>query len=372
MVKNLKVLLGPINAIFGFILKYIDKFLKLLKTDRNTFMTFILTLLSVYLVVDRIVEMLFLIFTGVSSCYWNPIQYTLSFACPVFAFLFSGSSKYADSKKIKLSFFYLYLMSLYILIISMVTQWVNLGCWLAFLSVPNYHVIATEFSHLVRPAFSALALFFPLTTFYKPIHWLITTVNDTKDIRDSIGDYSGIDLSDKTVGVGPYTCEIAICKDSDTGKIVKIPESKRFESTLVIGVSGSGKTSMIYEPMIARDIDKKFFFKELSKEMAFTALKTGIATLKYPYNNDYINKNFNLNMLKPNNSKLQLYQAFMKKLILNVSQDSIVYRNLGITYISPDFESVSHILNVADNYKMPINLIDPNDMNSPRIKSFYI
>ncbi len=370
MVKNLKVLLGPINALFGFILKYIDKFLKLLKTDRNTFMTFILTLLSVYLVVDRIVEMLFLIFTGVSSCYWNPIQYTLAFACPVFAFLFSGSSKYADSKKIKLSFFYLYLMSLYILIISMVTQWVNLGCWLAFLSVPNYHVIATEFSELVRPAFSALALFFPLTTFYKPIHWLITTVNDTKDIRDSIGDYSGIDLSDKTVGVGPYTCEIAICKDGDTGKTVKIPESKRFESTLVIGVSGSGKTSMIYEPMIARDIDKKFFFKELSKEMAFTALKTGIATLKYPYNNDYINKNFNLNMLKPNNSKLQLYQAFMKKLILNVSQDLIVYRNLGITYISPDFESVSHILNVADNYKMPINLIDPNDMNSPGLNPF--
>ena len=129
---------------------------------------------------------------------------------------------------------------------------------------------------------------------------------------------------------------------------------------------------MVYEPMIARDIDKKFFFKELSKEMAFTALKTGIATLKYPYNNDYINKNFNLNMLKPNPSKLQLYQAFMKKLILNASQDSIVYRNLGITYISPDFESVSHVLNVADNYKMPVNLIDPNDMNSPRIKSFYI
>lgn len=370
MVKNLKILLGPINAFFGFILKYIDKFLKFLKTDRNTFMTYILTLLSVYLVVDRIVEMLFLIFTGVSCSYWNPIQYTLAFACPVFAFLFSGSSKYADSKKIKLSFFYLYFMSLYILIISMVTQWVNLGCWLAFLSVPNYHIIATEFSELVRPAFSALALFFPLTTFYKPIHWLITTVNDTKDIRDSIGDYNGIDLSDKTVGVGPYTCEIAICKDSDTGKTVKIPESKRFESTLVIGVSGSGKTSMIYEPMIARDIDKKFFFKELSKEMAFTALKTGIATLKHPYSNDYINKNFNLNMLKPNPSKLQLYQAFMKKLILNASEDSITYRNLGITYISPDFESVSHILNVADNYKMPVNLIDPNDMNSPGLNPF--
>ena len=106
MVNNLKFLFGPINSFLSFILKYIDKFLKVLKTDRNTFLTYILTLLTVYLVVDRIVEILLLIFTGISRSYWGPIQYTLAILCPVFAFLFSGSSKYADSKKIKLSFFY--------------------------------------------------------------------------------------------------------------------------------------------------------------------------------------------------------------------------------------------------------------------------
>ena len=37
------------------IMKYIDKFLKLLKTDRNTFATYILTLISIYICVDRIV-----------------------------------------------------------------------------------------------------------------------------------------------------------------------------------------------------------------------------------------------------------------------------------------------------------------------------
>ena len=127
---------------------------------------------------------------------------------------------------------------------------------------------------------------------------------------------------------------------------------------------------MIFEPMIARDIDKKHFYKEMAKEMAFTALKTGIATLKYPYTNDYINKNFNLNMLEPNNSKLKIYKAYMKKLILKATDDEIIYRNLGITYICPDFESISHILNVADNYKMPVNLIDPNNPNSPGLNPF--
>ena len=370
MVTILKILLRPLSAFGNFLLKYIDKFLKFLRTDRNTFLTYILTLVSAYLVIDRIVEMLMMIFTGISTSYWGPIQYTLAFACPIFAFLFSGSSKYADSKKIKLTLFYTYVISLYIMIISMVVQWVNFACWQALLLVPNYHIIATEFGNLIKPAFSAIALFFPLTTFYKPIMWIMKVVNDTKDLRDSIGDYTGIDLSDQTVGVGEYTCEVEICKDKDSGKTVKIPEVKRFESTLVVGVSGSGKTSMIFEPMIARDIDKKHFYKEMAKEMAFTALKTGIATLKYPYTNDYINKNFNLNMLEPNNSKLKIDKAYMKKLILKATDDEIIYRNLGITYICPDFESISHILNVADNYKMPVNLIDPNNPNSPGLNPF--
>ena len=143
MVTILKILLRPLSALGGFLLKYIDKFLKFLKTDRNTFLTYILTLVSAYLVIDRIVEMLMIIFTGISTSYWGPIQYTLAFACPIFAFLFSGSSKYADSNKIKLTLFYTYAITLYIMIISMVVQWVNFACWQALLLVPNYHIIAT-------------------------------------------------------------------------------------------------------------------------------------------------------------------------------------------------------------------------------------
>ena len=48
-------------------MKIIDKFLKFLKTDRNTFVTYILTLLTFYIGIDRVVEMLLMIFTGVST-----------------------------------------------------------------------------------------------------------------------------------------------------------------------------------------------------------------------------------------------------------------------------------------------------------------
>ena len=97
-------------------LKLLDKLLKYLKTDRNTFFTYVLTLVTSYLVIDRIVEMLLMIFTGMAVSYWGPLTYALALACPVFAFLFSGSSKYADSDEIKLTFFDVYIISLYIFI----------------------------------------------------------------------------------------------------------------------------------------------------------------------------------------------------------------------------------------------------------------
>ena len=352
------------------ILKLLDKLLKKLKTDRNTFFTYILTLVTIYLVVDRFIDLLITIFTGMSTTYWNPIQYTLAFACPVFAFLFSCSSKYATSKKIKVSFLYSYIVAFYILIISMVTQWINAAGWLALLYAPNYPKIATEFAYLIKPAFCWTALYIPLTTFYKVFKWIYSTVNDTPLMLEGIYDYKGISLAPKNPNVGPNTCEIVLCKDNLTGKAVKIPEKRRFESMLVVGISGSGKTSLIFEPMIARDIEKKFQYRETSKELAFVTLKAGITNLTCPYDNDYINNNFSLNMIKPKESKVHLYQSYMKKMIYNISDNNITYRNLGLTYIAPDFETTSRILDVAKAFKMPVNLVDPNNPDSPGLNPF--
>lgn len=352
------------------LLKALDKLLKYLKTDRNTFFTYILTLISAYLVIDRVAEVLMMIFTGMGVSYWGPIGYTLALACPVFAFLFCCSSKYADSDQIKLSFFDLYLISIYILAISMVTQFVNQLGWMLFLSVPNLSYIVVNFFSLIKPAFSAIALYLPLTTFYPLIKWLLMTVHDTKTIYDSIFDYKGINLADKSASWGDYTCEMKFGTDKDTGKTVKIAEEKRFYPTLICGVSGAGKTSMLFEPMIAKDLDKKFFFREISKEMGFTALKTGIATLNCPYDNEYLNTNFNLNMITPKENKINVYNTYMKKMIISGSGDNYVYRNLGLTYISPDIESINRIKKVLKARNININILDPNDTSSAGLNPF--
>ena len=313
---------------------------------------------------------MFMIFTGVSYSYWGPIEYTLAFACVVFAFYFSFASKFAKADIDKLRFFNTYVISLYILSVSFVVQGLNSISWTFILSAPNYPELVSEYSNLFRPAFTAISLYIPLVTFYKLFKWLTFTINDTKDLKDSIFDYGGISLAGKPKDTGKYSCEIMLCVDTESGEDVVIPESKRLESFLVVGVSGSGKTTMIYEPMIARDLDRKYFFREISKEMGFTALKTGIANLNCPYDNNYLNQNFSLNMLTPNPDKADLYNAYMKKMILSSSNGKYIYRDFGLTYLSADYDSVEKMLGVAKNYKIKINLIDPNNSDSPGMNPF--
>lgn len=351
-------------------MKYIDKFLKKLNTDRNTFATYVLTLITAYLAIDRIVEMLLMIFTGVSYSYWGPFQYTLALACPVFAFLFSGPSKFANTKNKKVTLFFLYIIGLYIIAISMFTQWLNMGAWLLLMSVPNYMDLITNFSDLVTPAMRSISLYLPLATIFPMFKWIHFGVNDNADQIKSIWDYGGISLANKSKGHGPYTCEVYLCYNGENGKSITIPESSRFQSLFVCGGSGSGKTSLIYEPLFARDLERKYFFKEVSKEMGYTALKTGIAILKAPYNNDYLNKNFNLNMLQPADGKESIFKGYIKKMLLSNLGGEYTYRNIGLTLMAPDYEVIAHMIEVCNNFGISYNIVDPSNPKSIGLNPF--
>lgn len=351
-------------------MKIIDKFLKKLNVSRNTFATYVLTLISIYIVVDRIIEMLFMIFTGVSVSYWGPIKYTLAMACPVFAYLFSPTSEFASSKNMKITLFFTYVVTLYIVAISMFTQWINSAAWLFLISLPGYTELVTNFSELIRPAFAALAIYLPLTTFWGVFKFIRLGVADSKDQTRSLWDYKGISLADTKAGHGPFTCDMHLANDYETGQKLIFFEKSRYQSLFTCGGAGTGKTSMILEPMMAKDIEKKAFYMANAKEMGYTALKTGIATLNKPYDNDYLNENFNLNMLTPVSGKESVYKAYMSKMVLATLGNEYSYRNLGLTLISPDFESISRIMNVCDNYHIKYNVIDPSSANSIGLNPF--
>lgn len=350
-------------------MKIIDNFLSKLGVSRNTFATYILTLITVYLSVDRIVEILLMLFTGVSYSYWGPFQYTLALACPMLAYAFSVPSEFASTKKKKVTLFYIYVIGLTIIVTSMFTQWLNMGAWLLLIFNPGYVDLVTNFSDLIRPALTSLTLLMPILIIPKIFNFLYFGVNDSKDMKQSIWDYGGIDLSDKKQGHGPYTCDIYVCQNSETSEQITMPETSRYQSMFVCGASGTGKTSLVFEPLIARDLERKFFFREVSKEMGFTALKTGIATLNKPYDNDYLNTNFSLNMLIPTSGNEDVYKAYMKKMILD-STSEITYRDCGVTVMSPDREISDHMISVCKNFDLSYNIIDPSDKDSIGLNPF--
>lgn len=351
-------------------MKYIDKLLKKLGTDRNTFATYVLTLLTAYIVVDRIVEMLLMFFTGVSYSYWGPIQYAFALACPCFAFAFCPTSKFAKNKGYKVTLFYVFVTAFYVVTISMFTQWLNMGAWLLLLSVPDYTELITEFSDLVKPALINISLYIPLVTIYPYFKWVYFKIKDDPLKIRSLWDFRGIDISNKKEGHGPYTCEVYLCTDDDYNKKIVMPETSRYQSLLVCGGSGTGKTSLIYEPLIAKDIERKYFFREASKELGFTALKTGIATLNKPYDNTYLNKNFNLNMITPKTGKESLFNTYLKKMSLGIINGESIYRNLGLTLMAPDYEVISHMIDVCKNFGIDYDIIDPSNSNSIGLNPF--
>ena len=55
--------------------------------------------------------MIIMIFTGIAVDYWSPLGYTFAMACPVFAFLFSFSSKYASDKSAKHKIFDVFIVN---------------------------------------------------------------------------------------------------------------------------------------------------------------------------------------------------------------------------------------------------------------------
>jgi hypothetical protein len=349
-------------------LKYIDKLIKVLRTDRNTFFTYLLTLASIYIAVDRIVEILFLCLSGISVAYWGPIKYTIAFACPVFAFLFGCASKYAKDGMEKFHMFILYAIMLYILALSMFVQWINQAAWLFLFTVPNYVEIVTKFYTELKRALCSIAIYLPVTTFFDLFWFIYAEVGDTDRMLLSILDYGGLNISKKAEDFGPYGFKISLGTDWEDGHKAEILEKYRFDPIFISGVSGCGKTGLLFEPFIASNIKQKNFFKESAKALGYTALKTGLADLNCPYNNDYINENFNLNMLTVKEGKEKLYKAYMHKILLD--DTSMTYRNLGLTYMTPDYSAIETIVDVAQNFNVPYTLLDPSGENPIGINPF--
>ncbi len=364
--KIIGKILDPIN----------DILLKPFKITLNDFFTYIFSILAVYFTVDRVIELLVMMFTGQCVSYWSPIKYTLALFVTVCAYCFYCSSTMCNTITLPMKAYVKYSVLFRTICIVMAAQWVNEFLWIALMHFGNFKGIATIFPETVSSAIRAASLLLPFLSIRGTIDYYVNDVMDAdQDWIDSFEDFKGFKLQTaKSMKKIPSTfmCDAHICLDDQTGKPAVIPEKKRFEATFVQGATGTGKTSMIVEPMCAMDLERKYFFREVSKKLGFNALQAGLATLEVPYSNEFLNANFTLSYLKPRDGRVSEYKKYVGDMLKYTDPETgkMYYRGIGFTLVAPDNACIERVQKVATSYDIPVNIIDPMNPETLGINPF--
>lgn len=328
---------------------------------------------TIIVVIERIFAIGCLISDASANVLWNGFEYTLALLLPLAFFWYYSSSKYAKNKTNK---FRMFAVSgvFFILIGALMCAQLSIDIiWKALGTFGSEAIINAKrtFPFKLRYALTWGTIYFPLIFTFAALSVLISSLYGP-DSREMIQKLAPVAEKLKIMPTGKFTCEMKVCNDGVTGKPVIIPENRRMEATLIQGATGTGKTSTLLYPMCARDIEKKYFFMESSKELAFEALQKGLAYVNVPYSNEEINSNFSLDYLTPIKGKETEYHNLIKDLIKYIDPvtKKITYKTLGVTVVEPDGKYVSDFKKVAANYGIEVLTVDPLDPNSYGINPF--
>ncbi|MEG1008310.1 MAG: type IV secretory system conjugative DNA transfer family protein [Clostridia bacterium] len=295
----------------------------------------------------------------------SPYLFSLIFVIPVLAFCYyvnAGIAKNDDSK-IKIYMFTLIFLGIYVA--TMFASWVNISFWYIIEKIPNYAKVMSVYPELFSPAVKTLSFSVTFVFMFKLVDYFLLILRDD-DLIKTIGGFTGLTTKKTEKIDSAFTCSTIICKNKGTNAPVFVPEKKRYEATLVQGATGTGKTATVLLPMSALDLERKYFFREFSKKLGYSLLKKGVAFVVGPYDNEYMNKNFTMEFIKPKRGMEEQFKTQVKDIIQfedNVT-GKIQYKNLGITVVENDGDYISKFVAVAKNFDIPVYSIDPEDIEN--------
>ena len=365
-----------LTKIINIIMIPFEAILKPFKINLNEFFGYIFAILSVYFAADRLFEFIHVFFTGEYVNYWSVWMYLFAIATPVIGFQLISGSPMNNTLRAPMHFFVFFSLCLYSIVISMISQWSNEVLWFLIMHLRNFRYIAINLPELIAPAIGSISILGAVSTFKSTWDYYIGNIVDgDAEWIESFEEWPGYKLASKKsqkTTPAAFLCDAPICVDDKLGQLIYIPEKKRFEAVLVEGATGTGKTATIVEPMCANDIERKYFFRELSKKLGYNALQAGLATLNVPYSNDFLNRNFTLSFLKPRDNRVSDYKDYVKDMLKYADPETkqMYYRNLGFTLVAPDNACIERVRKVAAAYSMDVRVIDPMDPNSYGINPF--
>lgn len=290
----------------------------------------------------------------------SPYLYCILLAIPPLAYSYYVNSGYAKNDIQRINMFIVTCTLIAIIAGTMVCTWINNVLWFLLQKIPSYSRVMQYYPELFAPAISTLCSIVPFVGLFKMVDYFLLIFRD-EDLPKGIAGFPGLTTTSAVKESGAFTCETIICSAKGTSVPVVVPEKKRYEATLVQGATGTGKTATVLLPMSALDLEKKYFFREYAKKIGYSLLKRGIAYMNGPFNNEYVNRNFTLNYIKPKRGMEDQFMSEVKPLIQYVdnSTGQITYRNLGITVVENDGKFISDFIGVAKNFDIDVLSIDP-------------
>ena len=332
-----------------------------IKINPNRLMCYILYVISILICLFILARSLGFAFGNIKMKNdISPYIYAIFLIFPPLAYSFFVNSKLAKSDRGKVNAYMFTLGLLGIIAGGMAINYLNCVVWWGIQKIPSYDIVLKNYPSLFSPAIKSICFLIPFIGLFKGIDYFLYILRDEDEFKGIAG-FCGLTFIKKETGTGPYTCSVEICKNKETGLPVIVPEKKRYEATLVQGATGTGKTATVLLPMSAYDLEKKFFFRECGKKIGYSLLKKGVAYMSGPFDNEYINKNFSLDYIKPKRGMENEFYDAVKPMIQyeDAQTGKIVYRNIGVTVVENDGNYISNFVKVAKNFDIDVLSVDP-------------
>ena len=141
-----------------------------------------------------------------------------------------------------------------------------------------------------------------------------------------------------------YSYNVGVIWKMKNGMKYIIGEKDRFLHMMVNGVTGSGKTSSMFIPMIVGDLDTKIRNEDSLKKEAFKAVQRGEITMDEPFTDE----DFNIEKF----SACKGHEDVLKKLKKH-------YRSAGMTVMAPDASLTDQVYEFCEKRGIKCNRIDP-------------
>lgn len=271
----------------------------------------------------------------------NSFFFSFFMALPITVFYISMAGDYMKKPSRRVMQFTIVIITTTILTFGYLVQIANTAFIGMLSSINNIEVIPYS---LLEGNIRIVSFFVPVAIIL-PLLILASRVLFDRDIKKVLIEYEVDFLLPNVYVMDDTTIDIKICEDLETGDDCIVPEKTAYEHFFLQGGTGSGKTATYIRPYLGQLFYMKAYLREQEKKLAHEALEEGLAYMSAPVTNQYFNKYFSMELIKPVQGKEEEFKKKFSKFIIGVRDKEVniideVIEEGDLCFKRPKFDSM--------------------------------